>query len=421
MTVSELMLRTFDEQLLTRIVQEVGTPCYVYSADRVMSNYTRLRRILAPTSRQRLCYSVKANSHLAILRLLADQGAWFEVVSLGELRRVLHVGVTPDRVIFTGMGKREDELSYAIEVGVGWIIVENPEELTLVSEIAVGTGKVQPVALRINPCIEPDTHKYLVTGAGDSKFGMAYDQALRLVVGRSAFPGVEIRGVHVHIGSMIAEVKPYEVALELGLRFISQVRSLGCGVHMLDLGGGFAVAYQAGDPESPLEAIAEAVLPRAQAADVEIFFEPGRAVVANAGILLTRVLYNKVNAHTHYVVVDAGMNDLIRPALYGAVHSAWAVSSASRSEEGIPVSLVGPICEGADVLVGQVDLPPLKRGDLVAISHAGAYGMSMSSQYNSRPRPAEVLIQGDRWWVIRPRETLESLWAQELILSPCET
>ncbi len=413
MRVADFWSENFRARALLEISREVGTPCYVYSADRIISNYTRLKRILAPDASRHLCYSVKANSNLSILKLLADQGAWFEVVSVGEFQRLLAVGVAPDKVVFTGMGKREDELHFAITGGIGWIVVENPDEIVLISEIAVAKGKVQSVALRINPCIDSDTHKYLDTGAGDSKFGMPYGEALQLVASRAEFPGVDIRGVHVHVGSMLADVKPYRLALELGLKFIAEARSIGCTISMLDLGGGFAVAYQEGDPEPPLEEIAKTIYSYKEVADLEIFFEPGRAVVADAGILLTRVLYNKVNAGTHYVVVDAGMNDLIRPALYGALHQAWVVQREPTDQECLPVSLVGPVCESADVLVPRIFLPPVRRGDLIAISHAGAYGMSMASQYNSRPRGAEVLLQGTHWRVIRPRENLENLWAEE--------
>ena len=421
MSIADVLLENFPAQTLFEICQEVGTPCYVYAGDRVISNYTRLKQILTPMPSWRLCYSVKANSNLFILKLLAEQGAWFEVVSLGELKRLLAVGVAPDKIVFTGMGKREDELTFAIEGGIGWIVVENPEEIVWISEIASAVGKVQAVALRINPCIDTDTHKYLDTGAGDSKFGMAYEEALQLVASWKELRGVAIRGVHVHVGSMLAEVRPYELALKLGLRFIAEARALGCPISMLDLGGGFAVAYQEGDPEPPLEEIAKLLLSHKETAELEIFFEPGRAVVADAGILLTRVLYNKFNAGTHYVVLDAGMNDLIRPALYGAIHRAWVVSLDSNDRERLPVSLVGPICESADILVPRVSLPPVQRGDLIAISHAGAYGMSMASQYNSRPRGAEVLIRGAHWQVIRPRETIESLWAEELNLLQHDT
>ena len=409
----------FEQNMLLEIARAVGTPCYVYSAERLISNYLRLKQTLAPDALlRRIFYSVKANSNLTILRLLANEGAGFEVVSLGELKRVLAIGVAPERILFTGMGKREDEIAFAIEVGVGWIVVENAEELFLISNMAVERGKEVRVALRINPCIEPDTHRYLDTGSGDSKFGMSYEEALRLVASGTPLSGVAIRGVHVHVGSMITEVEPYRLALELALRFIAEARLRGCEIQMVDLGGGFAVAYQAGDAEAPLEGIAAMLSSYRETAEVELFFEPGRAIVADAGILLTQVLYNKVNAGKHYVVVDAGMNDLIRPALYGAVHGAWVVQADRYLQDGAFVTVAGPICESADILIERAFLPPVRRGDLIAISHAGAYGMSMASQYNSRPRAAEVLVQDSSWRLIRPREDLESLWAEELKLLP---
>lgn len=413
-----LIAQLFEQNMLLEIARAVGTPCYVYSAERLISNYLRLKQTLAPDVSRRILYSVKANSNLAILRLLANEGAGFEVVSLGELKRVLAIGVAPERILFTGMGKREEEIAFAMEVGVGWIVVENAEELFLISNMAVERGKEVLVALRINPCIEPDTHRYLDTGSGDSKFGMSYEEALRLVASATQLSGVAIRGVHVHVGSMITEVVPYRLAWELALRFIAEARLRGCEIQMVDLGGGFAVPYQAGDAEAPLEGIAAMLSSYRETAELEIFFEPGRAIVADAGILLTQVLYNKVNAGKHYVVVDAGMNDLIRPALYGAVHGAWVVQADGHLQDCAFVTVAGPICESADILIERAFLPPVGRGDLIAISHAGAYGMSMASQYNSRARAAEVLVQDSSWRLIRPRENLESLWAEELRLLP---
>jgi diaminopimelate decarboxylase len=405
----------FPDYSLREVAQQVGTPCYVYDRGRIEQNYARLVSALLPhPSVGRICYSVKANSNLSVLRLLHNLGAGFDVVSIGELRRVLLAGAAPADVVFAGVGKREDELIAALDAGAGWINVESPQELHALSDLACARGRVQQVALRINPNVDPHTHRHMATGTGTSKFGIEIEQALALVARRNDFPGVAINGIHVHIGSMVNEVAPYEDAARVALDVITRCRELGATITTLNLGGGFGVAYRPDQPEAPIEAIAEAVWPPIRRAGVQVLFEPGRAIVADAGVLLTRVLYTKANGGVNYVVVDAGMNDLIRPALYGAVHGVSLVSRVSEMSEVSRVSVVGPVCESGDVLAEGVLLPVLQRGDLLVIHHAGAYGMSMASNYNTRPRAAEVLLQGDAWRVIRPREAIEALWAPEV-------
>lgn len=398
--------------LLAEIAHQVGTPCYVYDQARIAQNYARLANALTPTSDVgRICYSVKANSNLSILRLMRDLGAGFDVVSGGELQRALLAGAAPDSIVFAGVGKRDDELVAALDAGIGWINVESAQELHLLSDLATARGVIQRVALRVNPGVDPHTHRYLATGERASKFGIEIEEALRLVARRADYPGVAIAGLHIHIGSMVSDIAPYLDAVRVALEVIAQCRALGATITTLNLGGGFGVAYQPDQGGAPIEAIADAILPLAHQAGLHLLFEPGRAIVADAGILLTHVLYTKTNGGTRYAVVDAAMNDLIRPALYGAVHQ---VSIVSEVSEVSAVSVVGPVCESGDVLAEGVMLPELRRGDLLVIHHAGAYGMSMASNYNTRPRAAEVLVADNQWKVIRRRENMADLWAQEV-------
>ncbi|BCX02544.1 MAG: diaminopimelate decarboxylase [Candidatus Roseilinea sp.] len=406
------------DDLLDEIARQVGTPCYVYDRARIARNYARLANALAPTADVgRICYSIKANGNLSLLRLMRDLGAGFDVVSGGELQRALMAGAAPDRIVFAGVGKRDDELIAALNAGIGWINVESAQELRVLSDLAAARGVVQRVALRINPGIDPHTHRYLATGKRASKFGIEIEEALRLVARRADYPGVVIEGLHIHIGSMVSDVAPYRDAMRVALEVIAQCRTLGATVTTLNLGGGFGVAYQPDQTDAPVEAIASAIVPSARQASLRLLFEPGRAIVANAGTLLTRVLYTKSNGGVRYAVVDAAMNDLIRPALYGAVHRVSLVSGVSKVSGASlvsAVSVVGPVCESGDVLAEGVMLPELQRGDLLAIHHAGAYGMSMASNYNTRPRAAEVLVVDGMWKVIRRRESLEDLWAHEV-------
>ncbi len=407
--------------LLEAIARQVGTPCYVYDQGRIAQNYARLAKALAPSAEVgRVCYSVKANSNLSVLRLMRNLGTGFDVVSGGELRRALLAGAATDSIVFAGVGKRDDELVAALDAGVGWINVESAQELRVLSDLAAARGVVQRVALRINPGIDPHTHRYLATGKRASKFGIETEESLRLVAHRADYPGISIEGIHIHIGSMVSDAGPYAEAMRVALAVVAQYRMLGATITTLNLGGGFGVAYQPDQAEAPIEAIASNILPLARKADLRLLFEPGRAIVADAGALLTRVLYTKTNGNVRYVVVDAAMNDLIRPALYGAAHQVSLVSSVSDVLEvsGVSlvsgVSVVGPVCESGDVLAEGVMLPEPRRGDLLVIHHAGAYGMSMASNYNTRPRAAEVLVADGKWQVIRRRESIEDLVAHEV-------
>ncbi|RMG64341.1 MAG: diaminopimelate decarboxylase [Chloroflexi bacterium] len=410
------------QDLLAAIARQVGTPCYVYDQGRMAQNYARLAEALVPSAEVgRVCYSVKANSNLSVLRLMRNLGAGFDVVSGGELQRALLAGATPDSIVFAGVGKRDDELVAALDAGVSWINVESAQELRVLNDLATARGVVRRVALRINPGVDPHTHRYLATGKRASKFGLETEEALRLVAHRADYPGIRIEGVHIHIGSMVSDARPYLDAMQVALAVVAQYRALGATITTLNLGGGFGVAYQPDQAEAPIEAIARNILPLARRADLRLLFEPGRAIVADAGVLLTRVLYTKTNGDTRYVVVDAAMNDLIRPALYGAAHRVSCVKGPAVTDVGglahddlTPCTVVGPVCESGDVLAEGVVLPEPRRGDLLVIHHAGAYGMSMASNYNARPRAAEVLVADGQWKVVRRRESIEDLVAHEV-------
>ncbi|HLF29106.1 MAG TPA: diaminopimelate decarboxylase [Anaerolineae bacterium] len=393
---------------LTDLAPRFGTPLYVYSKQRLAANYRRVSLAFAALG-ARVCYSVKANGNGAILRLLREWGSGFDVVSGGELYRSLHIGAEPERIVFAGVGKTEAELRFAIESRVGWINVEAREELEALDAIAAALGRRPRVALRLNPAVEADTHHHIATGGRRSKFGIDRDEAGRLLADAARFAQLDLAGLHIHIGSQLASPQATVAAVRTALTLIERYR-----LPMLDIGGGFPVDYHPGDsiPLPEPSAFAEALTPWLRDRGLELLIEPGRSIVADAGLLLTRVLNVKQRAGRQIVVVDAGMNDLLRPALYDAYHPIVPLDPGPG--EPVATDVVGPVCESADAFARDRALPPLKRGDLLAITHAGAYGMAMSSNYNSRPRPAEVLIDGASVALIRRRETLEDLVATEI-------
>ncbi|MBX7212892.1 MAG: diaminopimelate decarboxylase [Thermoflexales bacterium] len=398
--------------LLHEIAERVGTPCYVYDADRIRANYHALASAFPGAGKPVIHFAVKANGNLSVLRLLRELGAGFDVVSGGEMHRALRAGARPESIVFAGVGKTDAELVDALAHGIGWINVESAQELRVLSDLAVAHGRVQRVALRLNPGVDPHTHDYMSTGKSGTKFGVEPATALDLIARRRAFPGVAIEGVHFHIGSMVFEPEPYLAALDVALDVITRARAMGAEVDSLDMGGGFGIPYTADQVAAPVAAMAAALLPRIRAAQIDLHLEPGRFLVADAGVLLTRVLYTKQSGGTDYVIVDAAMNDLIRPALYGATHQPAPLDPPTTTERRA-VELVGPVCESGDFLAHSASLPPLTRGQLLTIANAGAYGMSMASNYNTRPRGAEVMVEGGAWRVIRPRETLDHLMAGE--------
>ncbi|MEE9354708.1 MAG: diaminopimelate decarboxylase [Methylococcaceae bacterium] len=403
----------FAEQVPVRkITEQHGTPCYIYSKATIERHWQAFDRAFA-NHPHLICYAVKANSNLAILNLLAGFGSGFDIVSIGELERVLAAGAHPEKIVFSGVGKKEDELTRALEVGIRCFNVEVSEELDRLNRIAGAMGKIAPVSLRVNPDVDAKTHPYIATGLKENKFGLAIDQALIDYRRAAEMPNVRIVGLDCHIGSQLVETAPFLDALDRILKLAGQLADEGIHLQHLDLGGGLGIRYQDENPPNPSQYIHD-LLSKLQHTDFEILLEPGRAIVGNAGILVTRVEYIKPTPVTKFAIVDAAMNDLIRPSLYNA----WQdITPVNMEATGAPelYDIVGPVCETGDFL-GKQRLLKIQAGDLLAIRSSGAYGFTMSSNYNSRPRAAEVMVDDDHFQVIRDRETISSLWNGERIL-----
>jgi diaminopimelate decarboxylase len=394
---------------LERIAREVGTPTWVYSQATLLRHLSVLQEAFAGTPTA-LCYSVKANSSLAILKLFADRGAGFDIVSGGELARVAEIGADSGRVVFSGVGKTEDELTQAVRAGVLMVNVESAEELFALDRVGRTLGVRAPFALRVNPDVDARTHRYIATGLKTSKFGVPFAEALDLYRRARRMKGLMARGLDCHIGSQLTDERPLHQAVSRVGELYRTLNASGAGLTHLDVGGGLGVTYTDEVPPT-VAAYARAVKGPLSALGATLVLEPGRVLVANAGVLLTRVLYRKASPARRFVVVDAGMNDLLRPALYEAHHELRPVKP--RPGRKVTVDVVGPVCESADVLGAARALPPLAQGDLMAVMTAGAYGFSMSSNYNSRPRGAEVLVDGRGYRVIRARETMQDLFRGE--------
>ena len=400
-----------EDVALASVAQQFGTPCYVYSRAALTSAFESFDRAFG--SRPHLiCYAAKANSNLAILNLFARLGSGFDIVSGGELARVLAAGGDPHKVVFSGVGKSADEIRQGLDAGILCFNVESEAELRRLGEIARATGRTADVSLRVNPDVDPKTHPYISTGLKESKFGVPFGDALALYRDAQKLAGIRVVGIDCHIGSQIAEVAPFLDALERVLGLVDQLAAEGIEIHHLDLGGGLGIRYQDEEPPAPAEYIG-ALLKALQGRPQQILLEPGRALVGNAGALLTRVEYLKHGAERNFAVVDAAMNDLLRPALYEAWHDIRPVQpgrAATRRYE-----IVGPVCESADFLAHDRELA-LKQDDLLAVMSAGAYGMAMSSNYNTRPRAPEVMVDGASMHLIRSRETVAQLFELERVL-----
>jgi diaminopimelate decarboxylase len=396
---------------LRAIAEEVGTPAYVYSRATLTRHFRVVDRALAPKPHL-VCYSVKACSNLAVLALLRSLGSGFDVVSGGELRRVLLAGGEPQRVVFSGVGKTEAELELALRAGVLCLNAESEAELAAISRVAARLRKTARVALRVNPDVDARTHPYIATALRQSKFGVPISRARRLYGQARKLPGLSLTGVDVHIGSQLTSLAPFAEAVTRVRKLLAQLEADGHRLTHLDVGGGLGVSYLKERPPSPV-AWANALRKALGRSSLRLLVEPGRVIAANAGVLLTRLLYRKRGAERSFAIVDAGMNDLLRPALYGAVHELLPVGPPTRRK--VRLDVVGPVCESGDFLVRRARVDDLAAGDLVAVMTAGAYGFSMASNYNSRPRPAEVLVDGKSWQVVRRRERPEDLWRGEVI------
>jgi diaminopimelate decarboxylase len=395
-----------EEVPLGELARACGTPLYVYSAATLTRHWRVLERSLRGLPHL-TCYAVKANGNLAVLSLLARLGAGFDIVSGGELYRVRQAGGDPRKVVFSGVGKRDDEIAFALEAGVRVLDVESAEELARVSIVARRLGKRAPVAVRVNPDVDARTHPYISTGLATSKFGVPAAEALRLYAIAAGDPAIQVTGAAMHIGSQITEVAPFLDALAPMLKLVKELRRQGIRLRHLDIGGGLGIPYGAeAEPPHP-DDYGAAVKRALRGFDGEVLLEPGRVLVGNAGVLVTEVLFNKRNGRRRFVVVDAGMNDLMRPAMYGAHHEIEPVGRPAA--RAFRCDVVGPICESSDFLARGRRLPAVARGDLLCVRSAGAYGFSMSSQYNARPRAAEVLVDGDRALLARRREVYPDL------------
>jgi len=395
-----------------RIADAVGTPVYVYSYKTLLGHLRKLQAAFR-TLRPLICFSVKANGNLAILRLLVRHGAGLDIVSGGELYKALRVGCPASRIVFASVGKTPAEIRSAIQAGIFCFNVESAPELEVIDTIARKMHSRVRVALRINPNVEAHTHRYIRTGVAESKFGIDPHTALDLLRHHEAFPGVRLIGLHLHIGSQISEARPFVQAITRVAGLLVRARRSGAPLDWLNVGGGLGIIYRDERPQTP-QAFAKAVLPLLSPLRVRLILEPGRFIVGNAGVLVTEVLYVKRSRGKQFAVVDAGMNDLLRPALYGAYHEvAPETQDAGRRMQDYDV--VGPVCESADVLARDRRLPQLEPGERLAVLGAGAYGSTMASNYNGRPRPAEVLVRGRRWALIRRRETRQDLIRHDLV------
>ncbi|OUS28121.1 diaminopimelate decarboxylase [Thalassotalea sp. 42_200_T64] len=397
---------------VTELANTYGTPLYVYSRATIERHWHAFDQA-AKEMKHLICYAVKASSNIAILNVMARLGSGFDIVSKGELARVIQAGGCPSKVVFSGVGKKADEIEYALDKGIYCFNVESEAELSRINEVACSMNKKATISLRVNPDVDAGTHPYISTGLKDNKFGIPIEHAVAVYQKAAAMSHLEVKGVDCHIGSQLTEVKPFLDALDRVLVLVDNLSDVGIQLKHLDVGGGLGVPYQGENPPHPSE-YAKAIADKVQGYDLELIYEPGRAIMANAGVLVTEVEFLKTNEDKHFAIVDGAMNDLIRPALY----QAW--------QEIVPVEInhdatthnydvVGPICETGDFLGKNRDLA-IAAGDLLVVRSAGAYGFTMSSNYNSRPRVAEVMVDGANSHVIRQRETIESLWQGEALL-----
>jgi diaminopimelate decarboxylase len=405
--------RLFAEDVdLRRIIDEIGTPCYVYSRATLERHWDAFDRALEGYQHL-ICYAVKANSNLAVLNVLAKLGAGFDIVSEGELRRVIMAGGHPDKVVFSGVGKTADEMRYALELGIRCFNVESLSELERLNQVAAEVGVRAPVSLRVNPDVDAQTHPYISTGLKENKFGIDIQDAPAVYRRAAELLNISVVGIDCHIGSQLSEITPFVDALDRVLALIDVLATQGIALKHIDLGGGLGITYRDETPPSPAD-YATAILAPLQDRGLEIILEPGRAIAGNAGILLTHVEYLKPGEAKNFAIVDVAMNDLIRPALYGAWQDIIPVEPRKEGDSRL-YDVVGPICETGDFM-GKDRPLNIEPGDVLAICSAGAYGFGMSSNYNSRRRIAEVMVDGDQFSVVRERETMADLWRGETLL-----
>ena len=400
---------------LSELARQHGTPLFVYSKAAILAALAAYQRGLA--GREALiCYAMKANSSLAILKLLADAGCGFDIVSAGELERALAAGATPSKIVFSGVGKTRAEMRRALEAGVGCFNIESMAELDVLSDVAVACGQTAPVSIRVNPNVDAKTHPYISTGLKGNKFGIAHDEALAAYRHAAGLPGLRVVGIDCHIGSQITESAPYLEAMDRVLDLVTQIEAAGIPIHHIDFGGGLGIDYN-GDTPPAADVLWQQLLGKLDArgfGNRKIMIEPGRSLVGNAGVCLTEVLFLKPGEQKNFCIVDAAMNDLPRPALYEAFHRIVPLAEANPAAQTTTYDVVGPVCESGDWL-GRDRALAVQQGDVLAVLSAGAYCMSMASNYNTRPRAAEVLVDGASARVIRQREAVQDLWRGESV------
>lgn len=399
---------------VSELAAQYGTPCYIYSRKTFERHYLAFAQA-ATNHKNLVCYAVKANSNIAVLNVLARLGSGFDIVSQGELARVIAAGGDAKKVVFSGVAKTADEIAYALKLGIKCFNVESISELDRISEVASELNLIAPISIRVNPDIDAKTHPYISTGLKENKFGIDILTAVSVYQYAASLSGLKITGVDCHIGSQLTEIKPFLEALDKVLALIDDLKAHGIELSHLDIGGGLGVPYNGEAPPHPSEYVAHITDRLTDYQHLELIFEPGRAIAANAGILVTKVEFIKQNQDKYFAIVDAGMNDMLRPALYQAWQNIVPVTPRNDDTPTCNFDIVGPVCETGDFL-GKDRLLALQQGDLLAQRSAGAYGFTMSSNYNSRPRVAEIMVDGEQSHLIRARETIESLWQGEKIL-----
>lgn len=395
---------------LRKLADEVGTPAYIYSKATLERHFKAFDESFQNVDHL-VCFSVKANSNLSILRLFAKLGSGFDIVSGGELFRAMKAGADPAKIVYSGVGKTREEIRTALKAGILMFAIESFQELEELNRQAGNLNLKAPIALRVNPDVDPKTHPYISTGMKQHKFGIDIAEAPEGYKRASSLPNIEVVGVTCHIGSQLTEISPFIDSFRRLRALVEKLRSDGHRISYVSLGGGLGITYKDESPPHPRE-YAQALLKEAEGLEAKLIFEPGRVIVGNSGILLTRVLYTKETADKRFIIVDGGMNDLIRPSLYKAYHEILKITECEKPQR-IIADVVGPICESGDFFARDRELPEFKAGDLMAVMSAGAYGFSMASNYNSRPRPPEVMVHGDEYTIIRRRETYEDLVAHE--------
>ena len=393
------------------IADRVGTPLYLYSHATIKRHFSVFEDAFKDLAHL-TCFSVKSNPNLAVLRVLAVEGGGADIVSAGELFRALKAGIAPNKIVFSGVGKTSHDMERALESNILMFNVESDQELRALDKTAQDMGRKPRIAIRINPDVAPKTHPYIATGFGESKFGIPIQDSLAAYTLAKGLKNIQVNGISCHIGSQLTEIDPFLDALNKLKALLKELQGMGLDIDFLNIGGGLGITYDDERPPHP-EEYARALKETIGENDVTLILEPGRVIIGNAGILVTKVLYTKSTPHKRFVIVDAGMNDLIRPALYNSFHAVQAAKVTDS--EMVEADLVGPVCETADFLAKARKMPSFKPGDLVAIMSAGAYGFSMASNYNSRPRPAEVIVKGKRFSIVRARETYDDLISGEVI------